>query len=72
MITEIRSSVRKFIRPRGKWETSVSKDAEREATRAVLTAVDVKIETRFLIGIWKPTPISGVMLALTCYKSLLG
>jgi len=40
--------------------------------RAVKTAVDVKIETRFLIGIWKPTPISGVMLALTCYKSLLG
>jgi hypothetical protein len=37
----------------------------------VLTAVDIKIETRFLIGIWKPTPISGVMLALTCYKSLL-
>ncbi|MDK2463104.1 hypothetical protein QHH11_29045, partial [Aphanizomenon sp. PH219] len=31
--------------------------------RAVLTAVDIKIETRFLIGIWKPTPISGVMLA---------
>jgi hypothetical protein len=25
--------------------------------------VDIKIETRFLIGIWKPTPISGVMLA---------
>jgi len=38
---------------------------------AVKTAVDVKIETRFLIGIWKPTPISGVMLASTCYKSLL-
>jgi hypothetical protein len=38
---------------------------ERETTRAVLTAVDIKIETRFLIGIWKPTPISGVMLALT-------
>ena len=36
---------------------------ERETTRAVLTAVDIKIETRFLIGIWKPTPISGVMLA---------
>ncbi|WP_256370313.1 hypothetical protein [Dolichospermum sp. UHCC 0315A] len=33
------------------------------ATRAVLTAVDIKIETRFLIGTWKPTPISGVMLA---------
>jgi hypothetical protein len=27
---------------------------ERETTRAVLTAVDIKIETRFLIGIWKP------------------
>jgi hypothetical protein len=44
---------------------------ERETTRAVLTAVDIKIETRFLIGIWKPTPISGVMLASTSYKSLL-
>jgi hypothetical protein len=44
---------------------------ERETTRAVLTAVDIKIETRFLIGTWKPTPISGVMLASTCYKSLL-
>jgi hypothetical protein len=49
------------------------------ATRAVLTAVDTKIETRFLIGIWKPTPISGVMLAdaygtlreRQCFKSLL-
>jgi len=36
---------------------------ERETTRAVLTAVDIKIKTRFLIGTWKPTPISGVMLA---------
>jgi hypothetical protein len=46
--------------------------AEREATRAVLTAVDIKIETRFLIGTWKPTLISEVMLASTCYKSLKG
>jgi hypothetical protein len=50
-----------LIRMPGKWETRVAWLPETETTRAVLIAVDIKIETRFLIRIWKPTPISGVM-----------